>query len=392
MKTFKTYLLFLFLTSGLVGCQTGGPKHEEHEHEGDHADEVHFSEQKFRSLDMKVDTLSMRNMNSYVEANGRLKVPPQNQATVTAVIGANIHSIQVREGDQVKKGQTLALLSHPELIQLQTNYISSWNQLQFLGKEYRRQTRLQEEKIGSGKEQERITAEYHAMQGTVNGYEAQLRLLGLNAGEIRRGAMVEKIPLPAPISGSIHAVRVRTGQYAAPETTLFEIVNTDEIYAELMIFEKDLSLVKVGQQVQCMVESYPGKTVQATVKSLGKTFEQDSKAIRVSAVISNAKNTLIPGMYVRGSIITGGQKSYAVPEEGIVREGGKHFIFKAEQEQVDGKVVWAFRPIEVVRGVQDNGWVEVKLLEQPEKDELIVMNNAYYLQAELKKGETEHVH
>jgi len=90
--------------------------------------------------------------------------------------------------------------------------------------------------------------------------------------------------------------------------------------------------------------------------------------------------------------ITSEQKSYAVSEEGIVREGDNHFIFRAEQEHIDGELIRSFHPVEVIKGIQDNGWVEVRLLEQPEKDALIAMNNAYYLQAELKKGETEHQH
>jgi cobalt-zinc-cadmium efflux system membrane fusion protein len=392
MNRIKTYFLLFFLTFGLAGCRSVSPKHEEHEHEGEHAEEIHFSEQKFRTLSMKVDTLPMRNINSYVEANGQFKVPPQNNATVTAVIGANVHSIRVREGDHVKKGQTLAFLSHPDLIRLQTDYVSHWNQLQFLEKEYLRQTKLQEEKIGSGKEYERIASEYRALQGTVKGYQAQLSLLGLNADKILKGSMMEQVPLPAPISGYIQAISVRTGQYAAPETNLFEIVNTDEIYAELMVFEKDLSQVKVGQQVYCRIESCPDKPVLATVQSVGKTFEQDSKAIHLYAAISETQEMLVPGMYVRGSIMTSEQKSYALPEEGIVREGDKHFIFIAEKEQTDGDSIWAFRPLEVIKGAQDDGWVEVKLLQQPENDLFIAMNNAYYLQAEFKKGETEHQH
>jgi len=43
-----------------------------------------------------------------VEANGHLQVPPQNMASVTAIVGANVSSIKVFLGDKVKKGQVLA--------------------------------------------------------------------------------------------------------------------------------------------------------------------------------------------------------------------------------------------------------------------------------------------
>ena len=49
---------------------------------------------------MEVDTLAQRNMSGYVEANGQLEVPPQNEATITTVVGANVVSIEVIEGDK----------------------------------------------------------------------------------------------------------------------------------------------------------------------------------------------------------------------------------------------------------------------------------------------------
>src|SRR5690606_18826158 len=80
--------------------QHGHDEHDDHEHEEEvgHHDEgenVHFSLSQFAALDMRVDSLRLRNMASVVQANGQLEVPPQNEATVTAVIGANISSINV---------------------------------------------------------------------------------------------------------------------------------------------------------------------------------------------------------------------------------------------------------------------------------------------------------
>ena len=192
---------------------------------------------------MKVDTLPFRNISSYVEANGQLEVPPQNEAAVTAIIGANVTSIKVIEGDKVSKGQVLAYLSHPDLIKLQTDYSNSWNQLQYLEKEYQRQKKLYEEKVGSGKEYQKIQSDYQSMKGNVKGYEAQLKMMGLGLEKIKQGEIYEQIPVPSPISGHIRLVEVKTGQYVQPQTEMFEIVNINHIHADLMVFE--LSLIHI---------------------------------------------------------------------------------------------------------------------------------------------------
>ena len=85
--------------------------------------ELHLSDLKFKSLGIKIDALPTRALSDVVEANGQLEVPPQHEATVTAILGANVTSIKVIEGDKVRKGQILAYLAHPNLSSIQSNYV-----------------------------------------------------------------------------------------------------------------------------------------------------------------------------------------------------------------------------------------------------------------------------
>lgn len=397
----KTYILLLVVSLFFAACgspsNNGSAHHEEekeHEHEsGEESEqEVHFSEQQFQSLAMKVAVLPYRNINSYVEANGQLEVPPQNEATVTAIIGANITSIKVIEGDKVRKGQVLAYLSHPDLIKLQTDCVNSWNQLQYLEKEYQRQKKLYEEKVGSGKEFQKTQADYQSMKGMVKGYEAQLTLIGVRFDKILEGDIYAQVPVVSPINGHIRLVEVKTGQYVQPQTEMFEIVNIDHIHADLMVFEKDVHKVKEGQKVRFTVESLPEKELEATIYTVGKSFEQDPKAIHLHAEIENKEGLLIPGMYVRGKIMIDDMRSYALPEAGVVRDGDKFFIFSAQKKNNNKKTEWTFEPMEVIVGTKDDGWVEVKLLKPLQKTRKVAWNNAYYLLAEMKKGDAEHEH
>ena len=113
-RNIEKVIFFLCLSFVIAACgsdehKEDGHDHDHDEHEEEHADEVHLSQQQFNSLEMRVDTLKLRNMGEFVEANGLLEVPPQNEATVTALFGANVQTIKVIEGDKIKKGQVLAL-------------------------------------------------------------------------------------------------------------------------------------------------------------------------------------------------------------------------------------------------------------------------------------------
>lgn len=363
--------------------------HGEHEGEGE---SVHFSSSQFEAIDMSVDTLSKRNISSVVQANGQLEVPPQNEAIVTAILGANVSSIEVIEGEEVKKGQVLAYLSHPNLTSLQNEYLEAYNRFQYLEQEHKRQETLYEKEVSSGKIFQQTQRDFRSAKGTVESLGSQLRQLGVNPSRIREGNFYDQMPLVSPIEGSIVSVEVKTGQYVQPEKDLFEIVNTDHIHADLMVFEKDVYKVKEGQRVRFRVESLPDQELFAEIYSVGKKFEQNPKAVHVHAEIENKTGRLIPGMYIKGEILTDSSEAYALPEGAIVREGDRYFAFLAVKETEGENENWMFNPVEVVTGNSNNGWLAVEFPQEIPTGSLFAMNNAYYLMAELKKGEAEHSH
>jgi cobalt-zinc-cadmium efflux system membrane fusion protein len=357
-----------------------------------HQEEVHLSMEQFQALDINVDTLARRAMENHVEINGQLTLPPQSQAAVTSIIGANIASVEVIEGNKVNKGQPLAYMFHPNLIKLQTEYANQVNQLEYVEREYQRQEKLYQESVGSGRDFQKVKADYLSLKGTIVGMEAQLKLLQISPQLVKSGKIYERIPLTSPIAGYVQRISVRTGQYVAPEEVLFEVIQNDHIHAHFKVFESDIQNVKEGQIVQFIVGSQPQIQHKATVFSVGKMFESDVKAINVHAELENEDGSLLPGMYVRGHIILDEKLAYALPKEAVAMDGDRNYIFKAEQEDENGTIEWHFTPMEISVGVENDGWLAIMLHQKIEKNTRFAWNNAYYLISELRKDEAEHDH
>lgn len=349
--------------------------------------EVMLTGQQYEALQLKLDTIAQRNMSGYVEANGKLEVPPQNEATITSVIGANVISIEVIEGDKVHKNQVVAYLSHPNIIQKQTEYLNAYSNSQYLQKEYDRQKKLYDAGVGSGMNFQKAEADYQASKAMVNGLEAQLKQFNISASGIRKGTIYQRVALRSPIEGFVQSVQVKIGQYVEPQTELFEVINTHHVHADLMVFEKDINKVKEGQTVRFKVQSV-SEELTAEIYSVSKTFEQDPKAVHVHAEIENKEGHLMPGMYIQGRIEVNQTKTMALPESAIGKNGGKSFVFTAEKEG-EG---WSFKPVEITTGTKDGDWVAVNFLASVAQDTKFAYNNAYYLMAEMKKGQAEHSH
>jgi cobalt-zinc-cadmium efflux system membrane fusion protein len=164
---------------------------------------------------------------------------------------------------------------------------------------------------------------------------------------------------------------------------MFHIVNTDHVYADLLVFEKDAPLVRTGQHVTLSLKSASGAQYTGTVLSVGKTFEQSPKVVHVRTSIDGSRKGLITGMYLCGQIASDTKHLPALPEEGIVDDGGKSYLFTVKRQ----KNKWTFHPVEIKKGREEGGFIEI--LGCPLNSSTVVaLNNAYYLLSEMKKGET----
>lgn len=389
------YSLLSLIFILLVSCDETKTEEHDHGHEHLHGSEeehptesVWLSNAQINNLELEMDSLYERNMASYVITNGQLEVPPQNEASVTAVIGSNVNSIKVIEGDKVSKGQIIAFLSHPDIIHLQSEYIKAWSESQYLEKEYKRQEKLRKEKVNSGKDLELAKSRQITSFASMKGLEAQLQLLGISVKGLEEGEIRNKVPVKSPIDGYIRSVEVKTGQFVAPQTEMFEIVNIDHIHADFMVFEKDIHKVKKGQKVKFQVESLPDVELDASIYSVGKAFEQNPKAVHLHAEIENKQGLLIPGMYAQGKINISEDYQLAIPEDAITEYENEFFIFLARKKK-DGT---EFKAIKIKRGIQDGKWVAIWDLDPKFRNSQFAISKAYDLMGELKKEEAEHSH
>jgi cobalt-zinc-cadmium efflux system membrane fusion protein len=365
--------------------------HEEemaHPHEHENTDSHVLTEEALGSLELKTGPLRERKLHGYVRTSGVLAVPPQNRAMISAVVGGNIRSIRVIPGEIVKQGQVLATMSHPDIIDMQTEYTEKSNRLDYLEKEYDRQKKLYEEEVGSGKNFQEVKAEYLTLKGRVKGLEAQLKQLNIDPHEVKDGEIREVIPIRSPISGAVNQVNVSIGQYAPPQASLFEIIDNHHIHVDLHVYEKDIAKVSKGQKVFFHLESTPDTEFPATIFAVGSTFEEASRAVSVHAeIIGDKPKNLLPGMYVRGKILIDETTAPAIPEEGLVRDGDAYYIFAVRDSASSRR---HFHKIRVQPGKSDAGWVEITPIDPLPKDGLFAYTEAYYILSDM--SETEHGH
>ena len=82
-----------------------------------------------------------------------------------------------------------------------------------------------------------------------------------------------------------------------PGMNLYRIADLSRVWIEAEIFEKDLSLIRLGQSARVSFEAYPGESFSALVTYVYPTVSVEARTGRIRMERANADLRLKPGMY-----------------------------------------------------------------------------------------------
>lgn len=387
------------LTFFLFGCGKKNAEEKKESHE-EKKGVIEITEEQFKTVGMRLGPIEQKNLKDVVRVSGYLKVPPQNQASVTSYIGGVVKSISVNVGDYVRRGQTLASLEHPDYLKLQEDFLTTKSNYGFLAKEYERQMELQKDNAGTVKTFQQTEANYFSEKARLQSLEKQLELLGLSGDDLTQGSFVRTLSMNAPIDGYVAAINAKIGTMTEVAKPLFEIIDNTKLHVDLFVYEKDLFRVKIGQNVDFTLTNQGNLRIKGRIFSISKAFENESKSVAIHAEIPGSdKMNLIQGMYVTALINVGENKVMCVPEEAVVRSDGREFVFVLSEEEKskanekeeteDGHTSLHFAMKEVKVGVTDLGYIEIIPVEKLRDSVQIVTKEAFFLLSKTKEGESE---
>ena len=110
--------LVLFFTSCQPSADHAEAGEEEHAQEGP-TSEIGLTQAQFEAVNIQLGELERKALRNTIKANGVLDLPPQNKASVSSLVEGVVRTIYVTQGQGVAKGQRLALIEHPGIIELQ---------------------------------------------------------------------------------------------------------------------------------------------------------------------------------------------------------------------------------------------------------------------------------
>lgn len=199
-----------------------------------------------------------------------------------------VTSVNVEEGDSVKKGDVLASIDNTN----QTYQVES----------IRNQIR----------------------QAELNGTPSQLELLKLQLTTAENN--LEYTNLVANFDGTVASVNIDEGDYfeAGTTTAAITIADLSKLKATVEIDEIDMQYVTLGQTAYLTFDSLPGQTIEATVSyipTLGTYSSQGIGVVEVELTIDNPPASLKPGYSFEGTIASEGDVEMMLIPQAAVTTG-----------------------------------------------------------------------
>ncbi len=149
--------------------------------------------------------------------------------------------------------------------------------------------------------QELLLARKHGSADLIENAKQRLRLLGISDAEIadilESGKARSELLIRSPQSGHVVEKNVVVGASVKPGSLLFRVANLTKVWIEADVYERDLSLLRMGQDVEATVEAFPGMTFPGKVGLIYPELNVETRTNRVRIVVDNPGHLLRPGMF-----------------------------------------------------------------------------------------------
>jgi Cu(I)/Ag(I) efflux system membrane fusion protein len=177
----------------------------------------------------------------------------------------------------------------------------------------------------------------------------RLELWGVPPDEIHKLQKTKKardtLTLRAPISGRVLERNVLEGSYVEPALELYRIADLSVVWLQARIYEFELPHIELGQPVEVMLPSQPGKVFTGRVSFVEPVLQEMTRTVKVRVEIPNAANLFKPGMYADLEIGHDMGEGLLIPESAVLRTGERAIVFRALPE---GR----FEPVDVKLGAR----------------------------------------
>jgi cobalt-zinc-cadmium efflux system membrane fusion protein len=349
-RAFITLILGTLICTSLVLTGCGSKESEEEVQEKAPPNVIQLAPEAIRSAGIQTLSVQSRTTNNPIMTTGEIQTNENRVFHISSFVSGRVIRDNVLLGDNIRQGQTLAVVQNLEVAKVQADYIHELHQNEIeidqartryslAQKNLDRERLLLSEGISPRKDYQQAEADAVLTRSELEGKQehqvhikaegkALLGAYGMRPGNIHSERIRTGSPVTAPRSGVVTKKNVTLGDMVTPDTVMYEVADLSQIWLNVAVYPKDLSSVRVGQAVTFTTDSMPGKAFIGRINYIQPGVNEASHTYVARAYMGNPGGQLKPGMFGQVQVEQSAtQAKPFVPEVAVQKYGRETFVF-----------------------------------------------------------------
>lgn len=418
-----------------------GEAGREDEHGGD---EVKLSPEALAATVIEIEGVTQRPAVALIRVTGTVETNQQQSQQATPLVSGRVERVNVGQGDVVRAGSVLAVISSPEIAEMhgklheaetaralaernlqrvqrsenRVAVLSAKAKLDEAQATVNRTRRLSQLGAGAGKdliaaetayktakadfdfqsnislnkELQEARAAVETTSVDVSHIRDQLRALGVIVaeGELHdHSKNTSLVALRSPASGTVVERLVNAGAGIQAGTSLFTISNISTVWIIANVPEAQIGSIRVGTPAEVRSAAIGNSAIDGRVNYIDPRLNEDTRTARVRIEVANPGERLKSGMFVEvgfqssGGTATG--EELMVPSEAVQRIGDRNVVFIPREGEPG-----SFEVREVELGGVADGYQ--KVLSGLQVGERVVTKGSFTLKTQVMKSSMSDEH
>ncbi|MDR0204481.1 MAG: efflux RND transporter periplasmic adaptor subunit [Delftia acidovorans] len=346
---------------------------------GDDEGLIAMDAQRMQAAGVRLAEAGPATVRSVLQLPGEIRFNEDRTAHVVPRVAGIAETVPANLGQNVKKGQLLAVLSSATVSEQRSELLAASKRLELARTTFAREKQLWEEKVSA--EQDYLQARQALREAEIAVSNAQQKLAATGAGTGGAGGL-NRFELRAPFDGVIVEKHLSVGEAVQDTTQVFTISDLRSVWAEMRVAAPDLPAVRVGEKATVRATAFDSSAT-GEVAYVGALIGQDTRTAPARITLPNPDGVWRPGLFVNVELTASSrQVPLAVAAQALQSMEQQTVVFVPAQG--------GFRAQPVRVGRSDGKATEV--LEGLKPGQSYVVEGSFMLKAELGKATAEHSH
>ena len=273
--------------------------------EGLNSDIFRMSKDAMKLANISTMTIGTNAASKEIRLNGKVTVDERNTYSQSTHIPGRIEKLNVNfTGEEVKRGQTLAVVYSPELVTAQQELLQAYSIRQ---------------------EQPQL---YEAVRQKLSNWRISDNLMDRI---VSSGKPLQSFPITADVSGVVTEKLVELGDYVERGMPLYTVSDLSKVWVLFDVYESQMAFISEGSRIEFSISSLPGETFEGEISFIDPLLNSLTRVATARVEVDNSNGKLKPEMFASGVVQSNigavDSEEIVIPKSAVLWTGKRSLVY-----------------------------------------------------------------